>query len=169
MRQMNVHHDEVGTKAVRFPQHLAPIGNGARFMPMCLQQVTKKFEVEFIVLDDQNAFRHRSPMRAGQNTGKPNQFVKGKMRRPDVNGNEEDAEVLALRALAWVLSDDARAARLLDMTGMDPHQLRAGTGSATILAAVIDFLAAYEPDLVACARALEVPPERLAALGSLER
>jgi hypothetical protein len=76
----------------------------------------------------------------------------------------EDDAVLALSALAWTLGDPARAARLLALTGLDPADLRARAGEPAVLAATIGFLAAYEPDLIACAAALEVEPARLAAL-----
>ena len=76
----------------------------------------------------------------------------------------EDDAVLALSALAWTLGEPARAARLLALTGLDPADLRARAGEPAVLIATIGFLAAYEPDLLACAAALEVAPARLAAL-----
>lgn len=76
----------------------------------------------------------------------------------------DDDAVLALSALAWTLDEPARAARLLALTGLEPADLRARAGEPAVLAATIGFLAAYEPDLIACAAALEVPPARLAAL-----
>ena len=76
---------------------------------------------------------------------------------------DEDA-VLALSALVWTLDEPARAARLLALTGLDPADLRARAGEPAVLAATIGFLAAYEPDLIACAAALKVEPARLASL-----
>jgi hypothetical protein len=76
----------------------------------------------------------------------------------------EDDAVLALSALAWTLDEPARAARLLALTGLDPADLRARVGQPAVLAATIGFLAAYEPDLLACAAALKVEPARLAGL-----
>ena len=35
--------------------------------------------------------------------------------------NKSDADTLALSALAWILSDEARAQRLLGMTGLTPE------------------------------------------------
>ena len=77
----------------------------------------------------------------------------------------EDASALALGALAWAVGEPARASRLLDLTGLDPADLRARAGDPATLAAVIGFLEQHEPDLIACADALEVPPERLIAAG----
>ena len=63
------------------------------------------------------------------------------------------AETLALSALAWVLADESRALRLLDLTGLTPDQLRRGLHDPIILSATLRFLENYEPDLVACASA----------------
>lgn len=76
--------------------------------------------------------------------------------------NEGD-EALALHALGWILADEPRAERLLGMTGLTPEGLRASLGQRATLGAVLSFLAAHEPDLVACAAALDREPEALAA------
>lgn len=83
---------------------------------------------------------------------------------------ETNAEALALRALVWTLGDSIRSTRLLDLTGLDPAELRARAGEPALLAATLGFLEAHEPDLVACAEALEVTPAALvAARAELER
>ncbi len=76
---------------------------------------------------------------------------------------ETNAEALALQALVWTLGDESRARRLLDLTGLDPADLRARAGEATVLAATLAFLESHEPDLVACAAALDIGPEQLVA------
>ncbi len=73
-----------------------------------------------------------------------------------------DPQALALAALGWVLSDGARAQRLLDLTGLTPEGLRAGLDHPGTLVAVLDFLCAHEPDLVAAAEALGVGPAAIA-------
>lgn len=83
------------------------------------------------------------------------------MLSPDRNGNGTQPEVVALQALAWIVSDEMRGERLLSLTGMDAGQLRARADDPAIWAAVLDFLAAHEPDLIACAEALGLPPEAL--------
>jgi hypothetical protein len=75
----------------------------------------------------------------------------------------EEAEALALRALVWTLTEPARAMRLLDMTGLAPADLRARASDPAVLTAALAFLEAYEPDLVACARALDIRPEAIVA------
>ena len=81
-----------------------------------------------------------------------------------------DAASLALLALGWVLSDGPRAERLLSLTGLNADELRAGLGDPAMLGAVLDFLCAHEPDLLAAAQALNVTPAVLvAARESLNR
>jgi hypothetical protein len=60
--------------------------------------------------------------------------------------------------------------RLLSVTGLDPADLRARAGEPAVLAAVLAFLEGHEPDLVACAEALDIRPETLVrAHAELER
>ncbi len=74
-----------------------------------------------------------------------------------------DDEALALGALGWTLSDDARASRLLALTGLTPDLLRERLDDRVFLAAVLRFLEGHEPDLISCADALNVSPARLVA------
>ena len=74
----------------------------------------------------------------------------------------DDDAALALRALGWIVGDEPRAERLLATTGLTPDGLRAALGQRATLAAVLAFLTAYEPDLVACAESLGVAPAALA-------
>ena len=83
------------------------------------------------------------------------------MRRDDTNPT--DPEALALSALGWTLSDEARAQRLLALTGLDPSALRARLGEFGLLASVLAFLEAHEPDLLGAAAALDVAPGELVA------
>jgi hypothetical protein len=77
-----------------------------------------------------------------------------------MNGEEtnRDPEELGLAALGWTLRDDVRAERLLALTGLSPGDLRARVADPVLLAAVLRFLEGHEPDLIACASALGVPP-----------
>ena len=77
--------------------------------------------------------------------------------------NLPDADVLGLQALVWAIGEPDRADRLIAVTGLDPDDLRARAGEPAVLAAVISYLESYEPDLVACASALGVPPQALVA------
>ncbi|HET9810698.1 MAG TPA: DUF3572 family protein [Sphingomicrobium sp.] len=74
-----------------------------------------------------------------------------------------DAHSIALNALAATLCDERRARRFLDLTGIGTDELRAQAGDPALLAALIRFLEAHEPDLLAVAEDIGVKPERLAA------
>ena len=70
---------------------------------------------------------------------------------------------MGLRALAWALSEEERAARFLSLTGITPDSLRESVGDPAVTVATFGFLMAHEPDLLACAADLEVQPATLAA------
>ena len=82
------------------------------------------------------------------------------MREPETNA---DPEQLALRALVWTLVEPERAMRLIDVTGIHPRDLRTRVSEPAVLAAALAFLEAHEPDLIACAAALDVTPAALVA------
>ncbi len=73
------------------------------------------------------------------------------------------ARDIALHALGWTLAEPDRAERLLATTGLTPTDLRARIEHPQMLAAVLGFLLAHEPDLIACAAALDERPEALVA------
>ncbi|WP_343344518.1 DUF3572 family protein [Sphingomicrobium sp. XHP0239] len=74
-----------------------------------------------------------------------------------------DAATLGLHALAATLADPRRAERLLATTGLAAADLRERADDPTTLSAVLTFLEAHEPDLVAVADDIGVPPGRLVA------
>ena len=76
---------------------------------------------------------------------------------------DDDPFAVALQALAWLLGDGTRAERFLSLTGIAPTQLRERASDPEMLDAVLGFLEAYQPDLIACAEATGVLPERLVA------
>ena len=81
-----------------------------------------------------------------------------------------DAEALALSALATTLSDERRARRFLDLSGIETDELRRRAADPAILAALIRFLESHEPDLIDVADAIGVSPQDLvAAREELER
>jgi hypothetical protein len=72
--------------------------------------------------------------------------------------DSNDAQTLALNALVWVLHEPDRADRFLALTGLQGDDIRTRISDPSLLDAVIGFLEAHEPDLIACAAALEVAP-----------
>jgi hypothetical protein len=86
------------------------------------------------------------------------------------NNEPGDAEALALAALAATLTDERRARRFLDLSGLDADELRARAGERSLLAALLSFLEAHEPDLLDVAQAIGTKPESLVlARSELER
>jgi hypothetical protein len=74
-----------------------------------------------------------------------------------------DAETLALSALAATLTDERRARRFLDLSGIDTEELRLRAAEPALLAALLRFLEAHEPDLIDVADAMGVKPAKLVA------
>jgi len=81
----------------------------------------------------------------------------------ETNSADEPADIRALQALAWVLSDASRADRFVALTGISPDDLRARAGDPAVLDAVLGFLEGHEPDLFACASYMGVAPISLIA------
>ena len=74
--------------------------------------------------------------------------------RPCRTETPNDPIALALAALAATLGDERRAQRFLDLTGIGTDELRRTAGDPALLAALMRFLEAHEPDLVAVAERL---------------
>lgn len=74
-----------------------------------------------------------------------------------------DPAQLALQALAWALAEERRAQRLLDLTGLTPQDLRERLDTREVQGAVLDFLLAHEPDLIAAAQDMGVEPAAIPA------
>ena len=72
-----------------------------------------------------------------------------------------DAQITALAAITFVIGDERLAGRFLDLTGLTPAELRQSVGERHIHLAVLDFLAANETDLIACAEATGTAPETM--------
>ena len=72
-----------------------------------------------------------------------------------------DAATLALTALAALITDERRAQRFLELTGLSLNGLRQQAGEPALLAAMLRFLEAHEPDLLAVAAEIGCAPEAL--------
>jgi hypothetical protein len=75
--------------------------------------------------------------------------------------NPNDAETIALAALASTLTDARRAERFLSLTGLSPDGIRLRLTDRSMLAACIGFLEGHEPDLVAVAKDIGATPAAL--------
>jgi Mn-dependent DtxR family transcriptional regulator len=69
-----------------------------------------------------------------------------------------DPTAIALRALAATLSEQRLAERFLSLSGIGPPDLRQRASDPDVLVALLRFLEAHEPDLVAIAEELGVKP-----------
>ncbi|RDV02467.1 DUF3572 family protein [Sphingorhabdus pulchriflava] len=74
---------------------------------------------------------------------------------------QADPAMLALRALGWILTDTDRASRMLALTGLTPNILRHDISEKATLAAILAFLEAHEPDLIAAAEHIGATPQAL--------
>jgi hypothetical protein len=74
-----------------------------------------------------------------------------------------DPQALALAALAATLTDERRARRFLDLTGIGTDELRRSAGDPALLSALIRFLEGHEPDLLSVSEQIGVEPDALAA------
>jgi hypothetical protein len=74
-----------------------------------------------------------------------------------------DPETLALRALAYIASEDDRLQRFLSLTGIEPGSLRGLAQDPAGLGAVLDYMLGWEPLLLEFAAAENLPPESIAA------
>jgi hypothetical protein len=74
-----------------------------------------------------------------------------------------DPYSLALTALAATISDERRAHRFLDLTGIETEELRARADDPALLVALIAFLEAHEPDLLAVCASIGVKADELIA------
>jgi hypothetical protein len=74
-----------------------------------------------------------------------------------------DPVALALAALAATLTDERRARRFLDLTGIGTEEIRSKASDPVLLAALIAFLEAHEPDLTSVSAQIGVDPASLSA------
>jgi hypothetical protein len=72
----------------------------------------------------------------------------------------DDPLVPALAALGWIVADQERCDRMMAMTGLTPDDLRQRVADPQLLAAILAFMEAHEPDLIACSEATGFRPEQ---------
>ena len=87
------------------------------------------------------------------------------MQRNQSINDQIDPVVTGLQLLAHVVGDPDLGDRFLALTGMSADDLRARATDRGVLAALIDFLAARDDDLLAAADALALSPAAIIAVG----
>ncbi|MFL6727605.1 MAG: DUF3572 family protein [Sphingomicrobium sp.] len=78
-----------------------------------------------------------------------------------LRANQNDPIALALAAMTATLGDERRAQRFIGLTGIGTGGLRARAAEPALLAALLRFLEAHEPDLLSVSSELGVKPEEL--------
>ena len=91
---------------------------------------------------------------------------KGPPLRPGRKGaaapNRDEAEALGLRALTFLVEEEPRIQRFLQLTGVDPGALPGLASRPSFLLAVLDYLAGDEELLLSFAQDQQVKPETIA-------
>ena len=75
--------------------------------------------------------------------------------------SESAAAALGGRVFAYVTGEPGRLLRFMESSGLSPDALRQAADSPDLVAGLLDHVVADEELLMACAAALEVPPERI--------
>jgi hypothetical protein len=73
---------------------------------------------------------------------------------------QELAELAAIRVLGWLAGQEDLLPVFLGATGAGEADLRARAGEPEFLASLVDFVMMDDAWVVACAEALEMPPQR---------
>lgn len=87
------------------------------------------------------------------------------MRMILVNFNEvlqvdrEQAEAMALDALAFIVENIPLRGRFLDLTGLNPDELRDRIMDPALHIAIIEFLLSHEPSLLEFTAARDIAPQ----------
>ncbi len=74
-----------------------------------------------------------------------------------------EAEILGLKALAFLAEDDARLGQFMTLTGISADVLRTSAGSADVLQAVLEHLSRDEALLLVFAETTSLAPEDIAS------
>lgn len=73
--------------------------------------------------------------------------------------NAEDAQTIALKAIAFIAADDELFSRFVALTGCGIDGIRERISQAGFLGGVLDFILGDEPTLLAFAEAEQFAPE----------
>jgi hypothetical protein len=75
--------------------------------------------------------------------------------------NQNDAEQIAVAALAHIASSETLLPRFLALTGIEARQIRHAASEPGFLAGVLHFISANEPTLTAFASEAGIKPEQI--------
>ena len=72
--------------------------------------------------------------------------------------NHEDAQIIALKALAFLAGDEERIGRFMDATGLTPQEIRAQAAEPAFLAGVLEHLRSDQSMLLVFAESEDIVP-----------
>lgn len=78
--------------------------------------------------------------------------------------SNEEAQIMALKALGFLAADPDRFGRFLALTGLGPEAIRSAAREPSFLGGVLDHLLSDESLLLIFAEENEAPPERIVQL-----
>ncbi len=74
---------------------------------------------------------------------------------------DQKYEIIALKALGYIVSDDVLRDRFVALTGLDSDTLRESLDQPGTFASILEFLVSHEPDLIAAAEAQDISPDMI--------
>lgn len=77
--------------------------------------------------------------------------------------NKDQAEMIAVDALAHLAGDEEQLSRFIAISGMAPEDLRAAANEPSALAGVLEFFVQFEPALIAFAEQSGHRPDGIVA------
>ncbi|MBX3580929.1 MAG: DUF3572 domain-containing protein [Rhizobiaceae bacterium] len=77
------------------------------------------------------------------------------------DNRRENAEALAIQALAFIAADPELLPRFLAITGIEASAIRLAAREPGFLAGVVQFIAAHEPTLLRFSEETGIPPQKL--------
>src|SRR3954469_14264701 len=83
---------------------------------------------------------------------------------PSASHVSDAAEAVALSALAWLLADDERAERFIQVTNFSGEEIKDLLANSTFLGGVLDFILEDETLVGEAAGALGLAPAEVAAV-----
>ena len=77
--------------------------------------------------------------------------------------SQDESQVIALKALVFLMGEPDRANRFMGVTGATPESIRAGAGEQGFLRGVLEYLCGDEPLLLVFAESAGIAPESVDA------
>jgi hypothetical protein len=71
-----------------------------------------------------------------------------------------EAEIIAIRALQFIIGDQALSERFMAITGLTPSEIQESVADSGLHLGALEFLLQHEPDAAAFCEAAELAPGR---------